>query len=240
MKRIIVRADDLGFSEGINYGIEKTVKEGIIRSVGVMVNMPATEHGVNLLKGTNVCYGLHTNISAGRPLVDPKLIPSIVNENGEFKSSQEYRNAKEDFVVLDEVILEIEAQYQRFVQLMGEKPHYFECHAVASDNLFKGLEIVVTRHQCDYLPVSFFGPVQFRNTMLYTSLDSSKPNYDPFECLKRDALKDYPNNGVCMYVCMSSWIFRCLYYENIFTFKTKNIRSRNGNKSRNKRLAEKP
>ena len=39
MKKIIVRADDLGFSESVNYGIEKTVKQGIVKSVGVMMNM---------------------------------------------------------------------------------------------------------------------------------------------------------------------------------------------------------
>ena len=117
---------DLGFSESINYGIEKSVKEGIIRTVGIMMNMDATEHGINLLKDTGVCFGLHTNICVGKPLVDPKLIPSLVDENGYFKSSKTYRKAKEDFVVLDEVLLEVEAQYLRYVELMGEKPHYFE------------------------------------------------------------------------------------------------------------------
>lgn len=206
MKKILVRADDLGFSEGINYGIEKTVKEGIIRSVGVMMNMPATQHGINLLKDTDTCFGLHTNICVGRPLVDPKLIPSIVDENGYFKSSKQYRSAKEDFVVLEEVILEIEAQYKKFVELMGEKPHYFEGHAVMSDNFFKGMEIVAKKYDCDYLPVSFNGPVQFRNTTLYTSMDSMKPNYNPFESLKRDALQDYGKNGICMFVCHPGYL----------------------------------
>lgn len=206
MRKILVRADDLGFSEAINYGIEKTVKEGIIRSVGVMTNMPATEHGLNLLKGVDVCFGLHTNICVGKPLVDPKLIPSICDENGNLKSSKTYRSAKEDFVVLDEVILEIEAQYQRFVELVGEKPHYFEGHAVMSDNFFKGMEIVAARHGCDYLPVSFHGPIRFRNTTLYTSMDSMNADYNPFESLKRDALKDYPDNGVCMFVCHPGYL----------------------------------
>lgn len=206
MKKILVRADDLGFSEGINYGIEKSVKEGIIRSVGVMVNMPATEHGLKLLKGTDVCYGLHTNICVGKPLTDPKLIPSIVDEDGYFKSSKQYRSAKEDFVVLEEVILEIEAQYQRFVQLTGEKPHYFEGHAVMSDNFFKGMESVAAKYGCDYLPVNFTGPTKFRNTTLYTSMDSMGPNYNPFESLKRDSLKDYPDNGVCMFVCHPGYL----------------------------------
>ena len=47
---------------------------------------------------------------------------NITNENGEFKSSREYRSAKEDFVNLDEVIIEIEAQYHQFIKLTGRKP----------------------------------------------------------------------------------------------------------------------
>ena len=103
MKKILIRADDLGYSEGINYGIAKSVKDGIIKSVGVMTNMPSVSHGLKLLKGTDVCLGQHTNICIGKPITDPALIPSITNEKGEFKSSKEYRQAKEDFVVLEEV-----------------------------------------------------------------------------------------------------------------------------------------
>ena len=33
MRKILVRADDLGYSEGVNYGIAKSVKDGIIKSV---------------------------------------------------------------------------------------------------------------------------------------------------------------------------------------------------------------
>ena len=29
MKRILVRADDLGFTEGVNYGIEKACRDGM-------------------------------------------------------------------------------------------------------------------------------------------------------------------------------------------------------------------
>ena len=206
MKKILVRADDLGYSEGVNYGIAKSVKEGIIKSVGIMTNMPTIEHGLNLLKDEKVCYGLHTNICVGKPICNPKLIPSITNEKGEFKSSKEYRGAKEDFVVLDEVILEIEAQYQRFVELTGEKPHYFEGHAVASANFYKGLEIVAKKYNCDFLPVSFTGPTKFRNSTLYLSMDSMMPEYNPFESLKKAALKEYDNNGIAMFVAHPGYL----------------------------------
>jgi len=184
MKRLILRADDLGFSEGINYGIEKTVRDGLIRSVGLMPNMPASGHGVKLLEGLPVCLGQHTNICAGRPITDPARIPSITTETGEFKSSKEYRAAKEDFVVLDEVILEIEAQYERFVELTGQQPRYFEGHAVASANFFKGLEIVAQRHGLKYLAMRMDGPVHFGHSKLYMHMESMQPGYDPMESVR--------------------------------------------------------
>lgn len=219
MKRLLIRADDLGYSEGINHGIAKSVKDGIIRNVGLMPNMSAAQHGVDLLKGVDVCFGQHTNICVGRPLTDPKLIPSITKENGEFKSSREYRSAKEDFVVLEEVILEIEAQYQRFVELTGGQPSYFEGHAVASRNFFKGLQIVAERHRLPYLNISFDGsPISFGRSKLYMSMDSMNPGYDPFESLKRDALKDYGKEGCCMFVCHPGYLDAYILNTSSLTF----------------------
>ena len=43
--KLIMRADDLGFSEGVNCGIYKAIKDGVITSVGMMTNMEATQHG---------------------------------------------------------------------------------------------------------------------------------------------------------------------------------------------------
>lgn len=185
MKKILIRADDLGYSEGVNYGIAKSAKEGFIHSIGLMSNMPAALHGVEVLKGTPVCFGQHTNICIGKPLCHPSLIPSITKEDGEFKSSKEYRSATEDFVVLDEVILEIEAQYEQFVALTGEQPHYFEGHAVASGNFFKGLEIVAQRHGLKYSGMPFGDePILVGNTKVYMRMDSMMAAYDPAATLK--------------------------------------------------------
>ncbi len=208
-KRILVRADDLGYSEAVNYGIAKSVKDGIIRSVGLMTNMPAAAHGLALLEGVPVCYGQHTNICVGRPLTDPALIPSICQENGELKPSSAYREAfkrGEDFVVVEEVVLEIEAQYRKFVELTGDNPHYFEGHAVASNNFFKGLEIVAKRHNLPYLEMVSEGYAPFGHTKLYGCMDSMLPDYDPAESLKKAALKDYGEDGCCMFVCHPGYL----------------------------------
>lgn len=167
MKRILVRADDLGYSEAVNYGISKTIHEGIIRSVGVMVNMDATEHGLALLGDAQVCFGLHTNICVGRPVSDPTRIPSLVDSAGTFWPSKAFCEASEDFIALDEVVIEIEAQYQRFCELVGHEPEYFEGHAVRSEAFFSGLELVAARHGCAYLPFIPDGPAPFKNSVLH-------------------------------------------------------------------------
>lgn len=198
MKKILIRADDLGYSEGVNYGIAKAVNEGIVRSVGVMPNMPSIKHGLDLLQKNGVCFGQHTNICVGRPITDPKQIPSLCDEKGMFKSSKEYRSAKAkgiDFLNLDEVVVEIEAQYHRFVELTGRQPGYFEGHAVASDKFFQGLEIVAQKYDLPYLAMSMdFSPVKFRNTKIYAYIpkDFKKYEENPFIAVKDAVMNAHP------------------------------------------------
>ena len=62
-KRLIVNADDLGYSEGINEGIIKAHKEGIVTSTSLMVNGRAAKHGVNLAKkNPRLGLGLHFQV----------------------------------------------------------------------------------------------------------------------------------------------------------------------------------
>ncbi len=206
MKKLLVRADDLGYCEAVNYGIERAVKHGIIRTVGLMPNMESAEHGVSLLSGLDICYGQHTNICNGRPLTDPQKIPSLVNSGGEFKAAREYRQAKEDFVILEEAILEIEAQYQRFVSLTHQKPHYLEAHAVPSKNFEKGLQTVARMHDVPYLELAFGRPVHFRNSDVFVSMDSMFPNYDPFESLKKAALREVGAHGCVAMICHPGYV----------------------------------
>lgn len=207
MKRIIVRADDLGYSEAVNLGIAKTVKDGIIGSVGVMPNMPTAKMGLALLDGTGVCLGQHTNVCLGKPCADPKLIPSLVDEQGNLKSSRTYREAfakGEEFASLDEMVIEIEAQYQRFVELVGHDPSYFEGHAVMSWNLDKALGIVAERHGLRYnrvvlpsMECTFDG-----KPMSICAAGCMLPfeQYDAREWFRRgvsEAREDMPNTYVC-------------------------------------------
>lgn len=205
MKQLIIRADDLGYCEAVNFGIEKTVKEGLILSVGLVPNMPAAVHGWKLLKGTGVCIGQHTNICLGRPCAAPERIPSLLDENGNFQSSRAYREAYKEgkeIARLEELVIEIEAQYQRFVEVVGKQPEYLEAHAVMSQNLSKALEIVAKRYQLRYndmTPLDEIGYFAGRPLAACPML-SMEPDYDPVQALRSaviDAREDIPNVFIC-------------------------------------------
>ncbi len=216
MIKLIIRGDDLGYSEAVNYGIEKSVKEGLIRSVGLMPNMPAAEHGLGLLAGTDVCIGQHTNICVGKPCADPDKIPSLLNENGEFKSSRQYREAYakgEEIADLDELVTEITAQYFRFKELTGREPGYFEGHAVTSDNLARALAIVADRYHLKYSDLTPNVSVGHFNgkPIAACHMTSMEPEYDPFESLKsavEQAREDMPNVFVCHPGYLDDFILR--------------------------------
>ena len=129
MKQLLIRADDIGYSYAVNLGIARAVNEGLVRSAGLMPNMPEAQRGWDWVKDAGIAIGQHTNLCLGTPCADPALIPSLVDENGQLHSSREYRAAfKEgrEFAAYDELVIEVEAQLARFREIVGHDPEYFE------------------------------------------------------------------------------------------------------------------
>lgn len=204
MKQLLMRADDLGFSEAVNYGIARTVREGLIRNCGVMVNMDATEHAVELFQRIPCCLGLHCNVSVGRPVCPPEEVPSLVDSTGHFYSSRRYREAEEEFASTGDLERELTAQYRRFVQLFGRQPAYFEAHAVKSRRLAAALERVAERNGLFYQP-SFSDFVLGDTFVLNTPNHSMEPGYDPRRALKQELFQT--EDGTCrLYVCHPGYV----------------------------------
>ena len=206
MAKMLVRADDLGYCEAFNYGLARAVKSGIVRSVGVMANMEWAEHGVKLLEGTDVIFTQHACISQGKPITDPKLIPSLVTETGEFKSNAVYRGAKEDFVVLEEAVMEIEAQFLRLWNWIGRKPFMVEGHAVPSANFNKAMVIVAQKYGVEHMKFSPEGKPMIGNTVFKFSMDSANPDYNPFESFKKAAMQPMEENEACLMVLHPGYV----------------------------------
>ena len=205
MAKMLVRADDLGYSEAFNYGLARAVKSGIVRCVGVMTNMEWAEHGVRLLDGTDVIFTVHANICQGKPISDPASIPSLVDENGEFKDKALYRAAKEDFVVLEEAVREVEAQYLRLAELTGKKPFMVEAHAVPSNNFNKAIVMVARKYGVEHLKFGPRGPMVGKYTFKF-SMDSGNPDYNPFESFQKAALLPMAEDEACLMVLHPGYV----------------------------------
>lgn len=150
MSKLLLRADDLGFSEAVNLGIAKTVRAGTIRNVGMMSNMPSAKSGYHLLKNYDIALGLHVNLCAGACLSDPQSIPTLVKENGEFYSSREIRSRDHDTISLEEAKKEIDAQVQKFREITDKNPDYIDVHAIESANALKAAGEIADRYQIFY------------------------------------------------------------------------------------------
>lgn len=185
--KILFRADDLGFSEAVNYGIVKSIVKGPIRNVGLMPNMEAAQQGFQLVKDLNICLGQHSNISVGVPLSDPKLIPSLINEQGEFYTSKEIHVREKDTIDIKECEIELEAQLKRFIEITGKKPEYFEGHAVFSQNFFIALENVAKRNKLFYSnPLDPKWADRYNMTMGHRAKIENGGIYDPYRHIIED------------------------------------------------------
>lgn len=208
MKKLLLRADDMGFSEAVNYGIAKTIREGLIRNCGVMVNMAATGHAVSLLRDAPCCLGLHCNLSVGQPVCNPSKVKSLVDENGIFHTSRQYRDAREEFASVEDFRSELTAQYQRFLHLFGRKPAYFEAHAVKSRNLCIALEQVAKDNGLFYQP-SFCDFSLGGTYVINTPNHSMEPGYNARSAIKAELSK--AQDGSChLYVCHPGYLDRYL------------------------------
>ncbi len=85
MKRLIISADDFGLTEGINEGIIRCAREGVVTSASVMVNMPTFEQAVSLAgQCPGLATGVHLNLVKGSPLQPPDEVRSLVDNQGVF------------------------------------------------------------------------------------------------------------------------------------------------------------
>ena len=82
---LVVNADDLGISEGVNLGIAQAHRAGILTSASVMANMPAFEGAARLRQECpSLAVGVHLNLTAGSPLLPPSRVPHLVDGDGRF------------------------------------------------------------------------------------------------------------------------------------------------------------
>lgn len=140
--KLLIQSDDYGITEAVSCGIIKGIKDGVVRCTGMFTNMPSSKKAAEMIKDVDVCLGIDINFVAGKPVADPKLIPSMIREDGFFYTSRQRRQMdaeceSHDHVNYEEALIEGRAQINRFIELMGRKPEYLHGHAYGSPTTAK-------------------------------------------------------------------------------------------------------
>lgn len=127
--RLIVNADDFGFSKGVTDGIVTAHLEGVVTSTSMMANMPASEYAAEVhQKVPSLAVGAHLVLSQGRPILPPERVPSLVTSDGCFYSYAEVisRLSRWKFAAA-EIEAEFRAQLQ-WLRAHGVQPTHADSH----------------------------------------------------------------------------------------------------------------
>lgn len=126
--KLIINADDFGYTRANTEGIIEACKKGIVRSTTALCNMPYLEYGKKLAQECpELGIGVHLTLTLGKSLTG---IKSFTDENGGFLSRKEIysKELKED-----EVYAEWKAQIERFIQVFGHLPTHLDSHHSVHD-----------------------------------------------------------------------------------------------------------
>jgi chitin disaccharide deacetylase len=138
MRRLIVNADDFGFTAGVNRGIVEAHSRGVVTSSTLMANGPAFSDAVQLAQTVpQLSVGCHVVLIDGQPSLDPKTIASLVDRDNANRGSDpaRFRDGIGGFAVraltgrLDSREIEAEATAQiRKLQAAGIAVSHLDTH----------------------------------------------------------------------------------------------------------------
>lgn len=151
-KKLIVVADDFGFSEAYNHGVVKAYKEGVVTVLSLMSNMAAAPHAVELWRREcpEADLAQHTNFVQYRPVSPPEKVPTLVDGEGLFYRSFLWRGEDPDdakckgdvYPGYEDLYTETLAQLDRHKELAGRYPCHFEGHSVMTEPMLRAFRDV--------------------------------------------------------------------------------------------------
>jgi len=133
VRRLIINADDFGFTLGVNRAIIEAHTHGVVTSSTLMANGAAFEQAAEIAKTVpNLSVGCHVVLIDGEPVLGPDGIPSLVSRRS---SSPRFRDGLKAFAtralagLLDPEQIEAEASAQiRKIQSAGISVSHVDTH----------------------------------------------------------------------------------------------------------------
>lgn len=153
--KLIIQADDFSMTDATAEGILKCCREDVMTQIFVMTNGPHSKYYVDRVvkEHPDVLLGLEINLVSGRPVSDRRTVPSLTDERGYFLSSVKRneldRNGKND-MSYKEILSEMTAQYERFVEYTGHKPFFTAIHSYHNQQMNDALKELQQKYHLDH------------------------------------------------------------------------------------------
>ena len=129
-RQLVVNADDLGLTVGVNDGIFDAHDLGILTSASLFANAPATNDAIRRAGShRSLAIGAHLALVDGAPTLPPQQVPTLVVDDGRFRRSWKpfIVACLQRRVSLAEVELELTAQIAR-LQRSGVTLTHLDAH----------------------------------------------------------------------------------------------------------------
>jgi len=156
---LIITADDLGISEGVNRGIVETYEQGILTTCSLLANGLAFEHAVKdtLVQNSDLPVGVHLNLMFGNPLRMSDR--ALVGPDGLFRGS--YVGVLRHFyfgpskTLRAAVLDEFRAQTEKVAEAIGRPIDHFntQSHIHSIPALFDLVSTVAQEMGCPHVRV---------------------------------------------------------------------------------------
>jgi hypothetical protein len=131
--RIILNADDFGYSDDTVDATIECFERGALTSATIMTTMPAAARAIEFArKHSQFSFGVHltySHVGRERPMLSRTEIPDLLNENGQFfPSNTVRRRALLGRLPIDQIERETEAQLS-FVRDQGVRLSHVDSHS---------------------------------------------------------------------------------------------------------------
>jgi len=199
VKRLIVNADDYGLTATVSAGIRQAHEAGIVTSTTAMMNMAGVEDELHtaLRACPKLGLGVHLVLTAGKPLLPAKEVPSITAISGtESFPKLAILSKSGDRLKAEEVKVEWRAQIEKFIRATGRRPDHLDSHhhtSYLTPPVFGAMLELAREYDCairmplageidlrlllgDHAADSVDRVVQFLLPMLLASTDVRRPN----------------------------------------------------------------
>jgi chitin disaccharide deacetylase len=130
MKQLILNADDFGLTRGVNEGIIRAHREGVLTSATLMACGPAFDHAVELAKqNPRLGIGCHLVLVGGRAVAPVEEISSLASKDGRLPESlgSFVTRLSSGIIRPKEIDTELRAQILK-IRAAGIEPTHLDTH----------------------------------------------------------------------------------------------------------------